>query len=307
MPQGSQAAMADSQMRSPAALGWQSLFVRASDGLKLHIRHIGPRTGTKLPVICLPGLSRNVEDFEMIGRAIAEAGERWVVALDSRGRGASEHDPNWRNYDLMVEHDDLHQVLAALGLTKAIFFGTSRGGLLTALTGITKPETIGAAILNDIGPVIEARGLARIRSYIGKLPAPRDYAQAVDILKQVFGTHFTDTPPDAWERFARRTWAEHNGRLAPRYDANLMRPLAELDLEKPMPDLWPHFSTLAIAPMLVLRGELSDILARKTAEDMVARHPNAQLHEVPYQGHAPLLEDAPTIARVTEFIATHDP
>lgn len=292
---------------SAPASNWQSLYVTAKDGLRLHVHHIGDRAGTALPVICLPGLSRNVDDFDAVGRAIAEGGNRWVVALDSRGRGGSDYDPNWKNYDLTVELDDLQNVIIALGISQAIFLGTSRGGLLTALMGIVRPEVIRGVILNDIGPVIEARGLARIRGYVGKLPLPKSFAEGAATLKNVFGTHFTNLSPEAWERYARRTWVEKAGKLAPRYDANLMRPLADLDLEKPMPDLWPQFATLNIAPMLVIRGELSDLFSRKTAEEMIARHPNAHLHEVPYEGHAPLLEDAPTIAAILAFIETCTP
>jgi pimeloyl-ACP methyl ester carboxylesterase len=284
-------------------LEWQSLSVTASDGLKLHVRHIGPRAGTAIPVLCLPGLSRNVDDFETIGRAIAETGNRWVVALDSRGRGGSEYDPHWRNYDLKVELDDLLQVLVALGLERAVFFGTSRGGLLAAMMGIVRPEVIHAVILNDIGPMIDARGMARIRSYIGKLPKPGTFAEGATLLRQVFGTHFTDMAPEAWERYAHRTWKEHSGTLVARYDANLMRTLADIDLEQPMPDLSAQFATLHPMPMLVIRGELSDILSEKTAAAMVTAHPDAQLHEVAYQGHAPLLEDDETIGAVLRFIA----
>lgn len=282
---------------------WQSRHVLAKDGLRLHLREIGNRAGTDLPVICLPGLSRNADDFEVIGRALAETGNRWVIALDSRGRGGSEYDPDWRRYDLQVELEDLFTVLDTLGIARAIFFGTSRGGLLTALTGITRPSLLAASILNDIGPVIEGRGLARIRGYVGKLPRPKTFDEATQVLRQVFGTHFTDMAPEAWSRFARRTWKEGPKGLEPRYDPNLMRPLAELDLEKPLPVLWTQFETLAVAPLMVIRGELSDILGEQTARDMVARHPDARLHEVAYQGHAPILEDAPTIEAVRAFVA----
>lgn len=295
--------MSEAPALGDPALIWQSLYVTAKDGLKLHVSHIGDRAGTKLPVICLPGLSRNVDDFDMVGRAIAATGDRWVVALDSRGRGGSEYDPNWKNYDLQVELDDLLTVIVALGLDQAIFLGTSRGGLLTALMGIVRPSAIRGAILNDVGPIIEARGLARIRGYVGKLPTPKTFPEAVETFKRVFGGHFTAIDDAAWLRYAHRSWKEEGGRLVPRYDPNLMRPLADLDLEKPMPDLTPQFDTLKIAPMMVIRGELSDLLSRKTAEDMVARHPDAVLHEVPAQGHAPLLEDAPTIEAITAFIA----
>lgn len=288
----------------PVSQDWQSLYVTAKDGLKLHVHHIGDRAGTELPVFCLPGLSRNVDDFDTIGRALAAGGNRWVVALDSRGRGGSEYDPNWRNYDLKVELDDLLQVLVALGIEQAIFLGTSRGGLLTAALSTIRPAVIKAAIINDIGPVIEARGLARIRGYIGKLPKPRTIAEGAETLRRVFGTHFTDMAPEAWDRYARRTWTEKDGTLVARYDVNLMRPLAELDLETPFPDLWVHFAALEPVPLMVIRGDLSDLLSRETAMEMVTRHPNARLHVVPYQGHAPLLEDEETIEAVKAFIAS---
>lgn len=281
---------------------WSSQFVTARDGLRLHVAMIGARASAAIPVICLPGLTRNVEDFDAIGRALAAAGNRWIVALDSRGRGASDYDPNWRNYDLAVELDDLQQVIIALGIDRAIFLGTSRGGLLTMLMGIARPEVIAGAVLNDIGAIIEARGLARIRSYVGKLPQPRDFGEAALVLRQVFGTHFTNHDDAHWDRYAHRTWREENGRLVPRYDVNLMRTLADLDFETPMPELWPQFDTLAHAPLMIIRGELSDILGRKTAEAMAMRHPRARLIEVPYEGHAPLLEDEATITAIRDFV-----
>lgn len=283
--------------------GWRSLFVTERDGLRLHVAETGDRAGRRLPIVCLPGLSRNVDDFDMIGRAIAGAGERRVIALDSRGRGGSQYDPDWRRYDLAVELDDLAHVLAALDIEGAIFLGTSRGGLLTMLMGAARPAIIRGVILNDIGPVIEARGLARIRSYIGRLPPPRSFAEGEMILRRVFGAQFTDLSPEGWARYARRSWKEEQGRLVPRYDVNLMRNLADSDPGKPTPALWPQFDTLAHAPLMIVRGELSDLLSRGTAEAMVARHPDARLHEVPCEGHAPLLEDAPTITAISAFVA----
>lgn len=285
------------------SLDWESRHVLARDGLKLHVATIGQAASARLPVVCLPGLTRNGTDFDSVGRALAEDGNRHIIALDSRGRGGSEYDPNWRNYDLKVELDDLLAVLIALGITRAVFLGTSRGGLLTMLLGIARPEVIAGAILNDIGAVIEGRGLARIRSYVGKLPPPRTHDEGTLILKQVFGTHFTDLDAGAWRRFAERTWREEKGRLVPRYDPNLMRTLTDLDLEQPIPELWDQFATLSHVPLMVIRGELSDLLSRKTAEEMVARHADAILHEVPYEGHAPLLEDQPTIEAIRAFVA----
>lgn len=297
----------------PEMPGWTSRFYTAPDGLSLHIAETGPRHSPRKPVLCLPGLTRNTMDFGVIGSRIAAAQQRRVIAVDYRGRGLSAHDPDWKRYDLMVELDDLAGMMNAFGLETAIFLGTSRGGLLTMLTAITRPGVIHAAILNDIGAVFEAQGLARIRGYVGKIPEPRTLTDGITALRQVFGGHFPDETPESWETFARRVWREENGRFVPRYDTRLMKTLADLDLEKPIPPLWPQFDALKPVPLMVIRGELSDLFAQATAEEMVRRHEegefgqDARLHVVPRQGHAPLLEDEPTIAAILDFLEACDP
>ncbi|MFM8750018.1 alpha/beta fold hydrolase [Rhabdaerophilum sp.] len=303
----------DSATPHPELQGWQSLFYRSGDGLRLHIAETGDRHAARLPVICLPGLTRNALDFEVVGNRIARDQGRRVLAFDYRGRGLSDYDSDWKKYDLMVELEDLHAALTALGIPRALFLGNSRGGLLTMLTAITRPGVLAGAILNDIGAIIEAQGLARIRSYVGKIPTPRSEDQAVITLKHLFGGSFPEESDESWLAFARRVWRSENGQLVPRYDTNLMRTLADLDLEKPIPPLWPQFDALKPVPFLLIRGELSDLLSQETAEAMVARHQQgefgqpARLHIAPKQGHAPLLEDEPTIAAILDFLAIADP
>lgn len=297
----------------PEMPGWQSRFLTAPDGLRLHVAETGNRLSERVPVLCLPGLTRNTLDYEVIGNRIAAAQGRRVIALDYRGRGLSGHDPDWTRYDLMVELEDLAAELTALGISRAIFLGTSRGGLLTMLTAITRPQVIHAAILNDIGAVIEAQGLARIRGYVGKIPEPRNYEQGMMSLKQIFGAQFPEESDASWLAFTKRIWREENGKLLPRYDTRLMNTLKNLDLEKAVPPLWPQFDALKPVPLLVIRGANSDLFSQETAEAMVARHPegefrqSATLHVVPNQGHAPLLEDEPTVQAILRFLEQVDP
>ena len=154
---------------------YADLFVSAADGLRLFARDYGPRTGTALAVVCLPGLARTCADFHELALSLSQDGKpsRRVLALDYRGRGRSEYDRDWRNYDLKVELADVLAVLTAASIEEAMFVGTSRGGLLTMALSAARPALLRGAVLNDIGPVIEGRGLARIRGYVGKLPAPR--------------------------------------------------------------------------------------------------------------------------------------
>jgi pimeloyl-ACP methyl ester carboxylesterase len=283
-------------------------FVTAQDGLKLHVREWGPRAAPALPVVCLPGLARTVADFEALATALAGNSQtpRRVLALDSRGRGRSQYDRNPANYNLKVELADLLAVLTALGISQAIFVGTSRGGILAMLLGAARPGAIAGCVLNDIGPVIEPSGLARIKIYVGKLPRPASFQQGADILRKLVGSQFPKLTDDEWLVFARRTFKEEGGRLVPDYDAKLATILQDIDLDHPPPTLWKEFDSLARLPMMVIRGSNSDILSLATVAAMRARRANLELLEVADQGHAPLLVDRVTIGRIAGFVAACD-
>jgi pimeloyl-ACP methyl ester carboxylesterase len=283
-----------------------SVFVGAPDGLRLHVRDYGPRLSAACPVVCLPGLTRTVADFEALAPALAAAGPRRVIALDARGRGQSEYDRNPDNYNLLVELGDLIAVLTALSIGPAVFIGSSRGGLLTMQLGVAHPTHIAGVVLHDIGPVIEAKGLARIRSYVGKLPQPRNFAEGADILRQLFHTQFPALTPEQWLATAQRAWRMQDGALKPTYDVRIARPLAAIDIEQPLPPLWNEFDSLIRVPMLVIRGENSDILSAATLAAMAVRHPGMETIEVPGQGHVPLLEGEDMISRVAAFVARCD-
>jgi pimeloyl-ACP methyl ester carboxylesterase len=271
---------------------YRDLFVSAADGLRLHARDYGPEFGDALPVICLPGLARTSEDFHEL--AVALAGDatrpRRVLALDYRGRGRSEWDEDWRNYDVRVELNDTLQVLIAAGIERAVFVGTSRGGLITMALAAVRPTLLRGAVLVDVGPVIEGKGLARIRGYVGKLPQPRTIPEAAQILRRISDGQFPRFTDEQWEKQARGTWREDSGRLVLRYDPRLMKTLEALDLETPLPALWPLFEGLSAVPVLAIRGGNSDLLAEATVRLMQEKHPRLKAVTVPDQGHAPVIE-----------------
>jgi pimeloyl-ACP methyl ester carboxylesterase len=283
----------------------RSAITTSRDGLKLHARIYGPEGSTNLPVLCLPGLARTHKDFHEIALALATDAQapRRVVCVDYRGRGLSEYDSDWKRYDIRVELDDVLQQMAALGLAHAVFIGTSRGGLITMAMGAMRPSVIKGVVLNDIGPVIEASGLLTIRGYIGKLPQPSDFAAASDILQRLFGSQFTAFGPEQWEMMARRTWKETPQGLRPDYDPALMKTLEQLDLEAPLPILWPYFDALKHAPMLAIRGENSNLFSAATHAEMGRRHPDCALHTSLGQGHAPVLGSPDVIAKIKRLVA----
>lgn len=297
-----QTAKTGAQDRGPA--GGQSQFVTAQDGLRLHVRVYGPGSASRLPLVCLPGLARTAADFEPL--ALAFCSERSVFALDYRGRGKSDYDPDPANYNLQMELCDLLAVLTALGIARAIFIGTSRGGILTMLLAVARPAAVAGCVLNDIGPVIEIGGLMRIKSYVGKLPQPASFAEAAEALKQRFGSHFPKWNEADWLAFARRTCKEANGRIVADYDAKLATILDGITPERPPPPLWKEFDALARVPVMVVRGTNSDILSAATVEAMRARRQSLDVVEVADEGHAPRLADGETLSRIAAFIASCD-
>jgi pimeloyl-ACP methyl ester carboxylesterase len=250
----------------------RSIFVTAQDGLRLHVQDYGSRTAPGVPVVCLPGLTRTVSDFDALAPALANdiALPHRVIAIDSRGRGRSDYDSNPDNYNLAVELADVATVLTALGVRPAVFIGSSRGGLLTMLMGVAHPTAIAGVVLHDIGPVIELKGLVRLKSYVGKLPTPRSFADGAEILRRLFAAQFPVVTAEGWLAAAHRTWFMKDDALTPTYDVRLARTLADIDIERPLPPLWNEFDSLVRVPMLVIHGANSDILSAATVEAMAA-------------------------------------
>jgi pimeloyl-ACP methyl ester carboxylesterase len=283
-----------------------STYFNAPDGLRLHVREYGPRNNPRSAVVYLPGLTRTVDDFDIPARALAAKGRR-VLALDSRGRGLSAYDREPANYSLPVELGDVIAMLTAREAQPAVFVGSSRGGLLTMLLAAVQPASIAGAVLNDIGPVIEPKGLMRIKGYVGKTPQPRNEAEGADILRRMFSGQFPALTADDWIGWARRSWREEGGRFAPTSDPQIAKGLENFAPEVPIPPMWLQFDALASVPVMVVRGANSDLLMPETVAAMKARRPDLATLEIADQGHTPLLAEPDTIARLSAFIDTCDP
>jgi pimeloyl-ACP methyl ester carboxylesterase len=292
-----------SVMDRAAESGGRSIFISVPDGLRLHVREYGPPAAPALPVVCLPGLTRTVADFAALAPALADGlPPRRVIAIDSRGRGQSDYDPDPRRYNVAVELADVIAVLNALKIQKAVFIGSSRGGILTMLLAAANPAAIAGAVLHDIGPVIEPEGLARIKGYVGRLPRPRSLGEAAEILRRLFEAQFPKLTSEQWLAAAGRAWKDDDGVLAPTYDVQIANTITDFDSARPLPPLWKEFDALVRAPILVIHGANSDILSAATVSAMRACCPGLESIEVPDQGHVPLLEDAALLQRIAAFI-----
>jgi pimeloyl-ACP methyl ester carboxylesterase len=288
---------------------FRDVFCQSADGLKLHAKVVGPDDSTALPVLCLPGLTRTADDFDDIASAIAtdSKARRKVVAIDYRGRGLSDYDPDPAKYTVPLELGDVLTIAASLGISRAILLGTSRGGLISMALAAAQPQLLAGVVLNDIGPALEIGGLMKIKGYIANPPPRQTWDEAARGLKELFGTVFPSLTDAEWMAWARRAFREKaGGGLERTYDLKLAHTLDGLDPANPLPQVWELFDKLASVPLMLIHGGLSDLLSPQGVRDMVARRSDIDLVEVADQGHAPLLADRPTIERIVAFCARCD-
>lgn len=288
----------------PAISSFDEFFYSSTDGLKLHARVYGRESDAALPVVCLPGLTRNARDFHELALHLSRkaATARRVVVFDYRGRGQSAYDPNWRNYDPMVETGDVIAGLTALGIEHGAFVGTSRGGLIVFAIAAVRPALLKAVVLNDIGPVVEGAGLAQIRAYLERAPKPANFSEAVAIQRAAQQGMFTTLDDADWERAARAIYRDEGGRPVPDFDPALLKTLKNVNLSKALPELWPQFMGLAGVPVMAIRGENSKLLSAATLAEMKRRHGRLEAVTVQGQGHAPLLETAGLPEKIASFL-----
>ncbi|MEO1205381.1 MAG: alpha/beta hydrolase [Pseudomonadota bacterium] len=292
----------------PAPPAFREINFRVRDGLKLYGRHYPARSDMSVgrPVLCLPGLTRNSRDFEAVAEYLSQTAipRRDVYTIDFRGRGLSDWDPNWKNYTVPLEAMDVIDFATLNQLHDAAIIGTSRGGLVAMIIAAMQPSMIGCTILNDIGPVLEPDGLLRIASYVGKTPIPGSWSEATASVKQGNKRQFPNATDEDWAAIAKQLFNEKNGRPSQGYDPKIGNAFSVLD--GPMPAIWPQFDALSKRPVMVIRGEETDLLSEQTVETMCRRHPRCESYTVPGEGHAPLLRDQPTLQRIAAFLQATD-
>ena len=194
-PQRTGAAIFGAERRDALGTFYRPFRVFSRDGLALAGRDYGGRAApVGPPLLCVPGLSRNSRDFEPVARHFADRGVR-VVTVDLRGRGASDWDDDATNYNPITESGDVLTMMDALGLTKPLLVGTSRGGIVAMVAASLRPSPFAGVVLNDIGPVVELDGLLKIKVYIGRTEPPRDWAGRRRLGRSARGADLSEARP----------------------------------------------------------------------------------------------------------------
>lgn len=271
----------------------------SKEGLRLHYRdYLGDPM--RPPIICLPGLTRNARDFAALAQRLAPD---WrVICVDLRGRGDSAYSKDSMTYAPLTYVQDIDALLGSLAIKRFVAFGTSLGGLIAMLLASTEPGRIMGALLNDVGPELEAKGLDRIKAYVGKSQSWPTWVHAARAMAEQHGAAHPEFGLIDWIAHAKRLYrVTGQGRIMPDYDVKIAEPLR-------MPagefDMLPAYQALGDVPVLITRGALSDVFAAATADEMVKRLPNAKLVTVENVGHAPLLNEAPVVVAIDALLAS---
>ena len=267
-----------------------------SDGLSLAYTD----EGEGLPVLCLPGLTRNGADFDELAAALK--GRYRLIRLTLRGRGASDRDPDPTNYNVGIEARDVVEFLDHLGLKRVMIVGTSRGGLIAMVLAATAKDRLAGVLLNDVGPELAPEGLANILSYLGIEPKAKSYEEAVEALKKRMGARFPGLTDAKWTSLARRWFDEGPEGLVLNYDARI-RDNIEATAGQAAPNMWPLFDALDGVPLAVVRGMNSDLLTAETVEKMRKRRRDLIVGEVPDRGHVPFLDEPEALAALASLVA----
>lgn len=290
-----------------SAKPWRDIYFSGYDGIRLYGRHY-PGNPEKRPLLCLANITENGRAFEPLARALSnhETGSRSVYTLDFRGRGLSENDPDWQNYNPMIEMLDVLNFLAMERLHRPTILAAGWSGVITMTLATLYTSMIGPVILNDTGPKLETNGLIRLQAFIGRIPAPTSWRKAAELLRELYKNQFTDLAHEDWLRLAHQQYNEVEGRPNIAYDPNLEKALIMVDPTVGAPEMWDQFMALKHVPVLAIRGENSDVLSRKTLETMFDLHPNLQMFTVANEGHPPRLDDDLSIERIRLFLEKGD-
>ena len=267
-----------------------------SDGLSLYYED----DGSGPPVLCLAGLTRNSADFLWLAPHLPA---HRLIRMDYRGRGKSDYDKDFMNYNILREGQDAIELLDHLNISNTTLIGTSRGGLIAMALSLTNFERLNGVVLNDIGPEVTSEGIARIMDYVGKEPDFADVEAATNALMTSQSTDFPDVPLSRWQEQAAAIWDNKpGGGVGIRYDPRLRDALIKQAEAGSMPDLWPLFDGLKTLPLATIRGANSDLLSVETFAKMQVRNPNIIATTVPNRGHIPFLDEVEALAVIHHLL-----
>ena len=278
---------------------YEEHFVTSHDGIRLYFKEYGSQLKPGIPIFCLPGLTRNSKDFESFAKKYNN--EHRIVCLDLRGRGQSDYDKNKKNYGRPeIFAQDVFTIAASTNINKAIFVGTSLGGLLAMQVAVMKPTIVKAVILNDIGPELPIEAVKKISIQSAQKETFLNWKEATEVYKKKYYDYHPEISDEKWEQITKNTYAEKNNVIGTDYDSNIVK---EVNLTRNKFDLWKLFEAINDIPAIAIRGEFSDFLTEKTFLKMKKKKKDLVQVTVPKCGHNPFLDEIEITKAIEKLIA----
>ncbi len=286
------------------AISRRDVWITAEDGTGLYALDCGPAGSSRIPVLCLSGLTRNHRDFEPVIAAFG--GEHRIIAPDYRGRGKSEFAKDPKSYRPDIELQDVLALLAHLQVPRVVVIGTSRGGLVGMLFANVAPEKIAGLMLVDIGPMLEPAGLRRIAAYVGEPQLFSSWDEAAKSLADS-SVGFKNVTLEQWTTVAKRIYGERNSHPCSEHDPQLAVTFPKpADINDDMPNLWKLIPALQALNCGLIYGDGSDLISVNTIHQMQLALPGLGVTCIPDRGHVPFLDEPASLQAIAKWIsATH--
>lgn len=273
--------------------------------VRMAVHVAGSLTTSRLPLVCLAGLNRNMSDFSAFLAYFRrlEPGNWPTVLIDLPGRGRADDRIAAGDYGSLADARDVADCLAALGISRAILLGQGHGGQVAMALAAAHPLLVAGTVLLDAGPVVDSRGIVRLRNNLAHIEGLRGAKAVTAGFRRMLGGDYPGLGDDILDTLALRShWLDKRGRAQPLYDRRLLAPLASINFDDVLSPQWPLFDALSVAPLMILRTQLTDQLRRETFEEMVRRRPDAVALTIAGQGSPALFDQQEEIEAVAKFV-----
>jgi len=283
---------------------WQDYNFTVRDGARLYARRYSSGRSTRRSLVCLAALGDNSGHFDSLAASLSAPGpdQRDVYALDLHGRGRSDRGGRHGDISLLTDAEDALDFTTLAGLKSAVLLGSGHGGQVAMLMAVLRPSAVTGLILNDAAPEFEAEAVTRVVGEIASLPVPASFTDASHMLRLMQGATYPRLGAEDWMALARAHYPDHGGKPGRPCDPGLARYYSLTGNGDDRLSLWSQFAALKGMPVLLLRGELSQMIGKATVARMADLHPRLEVVRVPGEGHPPLLRDRLSQAAIVQFL-----
>ena len=219
--------------------------------------------------------------------AAAVAGRGWqAITVDFRGHGESDWSSEG-DYRVTTFAEDVREVLAQLP-PDPVLVGASLGGFTSMLlAGERAPGIASAVVLVDIVPSMNPSGAARIHEFMaGRMV---EGFESLDEVADMIADYNPHRPRPTDLNGLRTNLRRRGDRWYWHWDPQFIDgTAANPPIEVTDPDRMNKAIAAILAddvPMLLVRGQVSDLVSQDRAEEFLARFPQVEFVDVQGAGH----------------------